>query len=131
MEITIKRSTDKPTLTADDFKRAVVGDTSLSGGEGEPLMWTDPVTGQKRYINVAPESGEFSTDDVRGDDDSICRFVDKLRDIARILDARVTCEGEDITEQTPAPPKRTGCASIIVCAVSFIAVAVFILLSFR
>ena len=81
-EVTIKRATGKPPLTADDFKRIVTEDSSLSGGEREPITWTDPTGGQTRCINVAPESGELSTADTRGDDASICRFLDKLRSIA-------------------------------------------------
>src|SRR6266498_322279 len=121
-EVSIKRATGKPPLTADDFRRIVTEDSSLSGGEREPITWTDPTTGQTRYINVAPESGELFSDDTRGDDASICRFLDKLRSIAGKLDARVTGEGEDITEPTPASPPRGGCMSVIVCAVALLAV---------
>lgn len=101
-EVIIKRSTGKPPLTADDFKRVVMEDGSLSGGEQGPIIWTDPTSGEKRYINIAPESGELSTDDTSGDDPSICRFLDKLRSVARLLGARVTGEGDDITDD-PAP----------------------------
>jgi len=131
-EVTIKRSTGKPPLTQEDFDRIVKDDTSFSGGKREPIIWTDATSGQKRYINVAPESGELSTDDTRGDDDSICRFLDKLRSIARLLDARVWGEGEDITEPAPAPARRAGCTSLIVCAVALLAlVALVVVVSLR
>jgi len=131
-EITIRRSTGKPQLTADDFKRVVKEDSSLSGGEREPIIWTDPTSGQKRYINVAPESGELSTDDTGGDDASICRFLHKLRSIATKLDARVTGEGEDITEPaSAAPTTKGGCVPVIVCAVALLAVIVFAIIGLR
>ena len=130
-EITIKRSTGKPLLTADDFKRIVMEDSSLSGGEREPIFWTDPTTSQKRYINIAPESGELSTDDTRGDEDDIYRFVEKLRSIARLLDARVTGEGEDITDPAPASTPKGGCISVIVCAVAVLAVIAFAVIGLR
>ena len=119
-EVTIRRSTGKPPLTADDFKRVVMEDSSLSGGEREPVIWTDPMSGQKRYINIAPESGELSTDDTQGDDVSICRFLDKLRSIGRLLDARVIGEGEDITDKAPASSSKGGCMSVIVCVVTLV-----------
>jgi hypothetical protein len=130
-EVSIKRAAGKPPLTADDFKRIVAEDSSLSGGEREPITWTDPVSGQTRYINVAPESGGLWTDDTRGDDDSICRFLDKLRTIAGKLDARVDGEGEDITEPAPASPPKGGCMSVIVCAVALLAVITFAIIGFR
>jgi hypothetical protein len=68
---------------------------------------------------------------MQGDEESICRFLDKLRSIAQLLDARVIGEGEDITDPTPTPPKRAGCASVIVCAVAFIAIVAFVLMSLR
>jgi hypothetical protein len=125
-EVSIKRSAEKPPLTQEDFNRIVKEDSSLSGGQREPIIWTDPTSGQKRYINTAPESGELSTDDTRGDDDSICRFLDKLRSIARLLDARVSGEGEDITDPTPTPPRRAGCTSVVVCAVALVALLAFV-----
>jgi hypothetical protein len=84
-EVTITRSSGKPPLTAEDFSRIVKGDSSLSGGEGEPIVWTDPVTGRKRYINIVPEDGALSTADMQGDEDSILRFLDKLRGVAKLL----------------------------------------------
>jgi hypothetical protein len=130
-EVTIKRATGKPALTADDFKRIVAEDSSLSGGEREPITWTDPTSGQKRCINIAPESGELSTDDTGGDDASLCRFVDKLRSIAGLLEARVGCEGEDITDPEPASPPKGGCTSVIVCAAVLLAVIAFAILGLR
>jgi len=127
IEITITRSTGKPPLTAEDFIRVVKEDDSLSGGEREPIVWTDPTTGQKRYINIAPESGELATDDTRGDEDSICRFLDKRRSIARLLDARVFGEGEDITDPAPPLPPRAGCTSVIV----LVAVVAFVIIRIR
>jgi len=112
-EVTIRRPTGKPPLNEDDFRRLVKEDSSLSGGEREPIIWTDPTNGQKRYINVAPESAELGTDDTRGDEDSICRFLDKLRSIARVLDACVSGEGEDITEPAVAPSPKAGCMAIL------------------
>ncbi len=128
-EVTIKRSAGKPPLTKEDFARIVAEDASLSGGQREPIVWTDPQGGRKRYINVVPESGELSTADTHGDEDSICRFLDKLRSIARLLDARVIGEGEDITDSSPTPPPRAGCASVIIVAIAFIAITVCTLLS--
>src|SRR5262249_46265602 len=119
-DVSIKRAAGRPPLTAEDFRRIVTEDSSLSGGEREPITWTDPVSGQTRYSNVAPESGELSTDDIRGDEESICRFLDKLRSMAGKLDARVTAEGEDITEPRPASPPKGGCMSVIVCAVALL-----------
>jgi hypothetical protein len=130
-EVTIKRSTGKPPLTADEFRRVVMEDDSLSGGEREPIIWTDPTSGQKRYINVAQESGELSTDDTRGDDESICRFLEKLRSIARVLGARVSGEGEDITDSAPAPSPKGGCMSVIACAASLGALATVVILCLR
>jgi hypothetical protein len=130
-EITIKRSPGKPLLTADDFKRVVVEDSSLSGGEREPIFWTDPVTGQKRYINITPESGELSTDDTKGDEDSVYRFLEKLRSIARLLDARVTGEGEDITDPAPASTPKGGCISVIMCTVAVLVVIAFAIVGLR
>ena len=130
-EVSIKRAAGKPSLTTDDFRRIVTEDSSLSGGEREPITWTDPVSGQTRYINVAPEAGELSSDDTRGDDASICRFLDKLRSIASKLDARVTGEGEDITEPAPASPPKGGCMSVIVCAVALLAVIAFAIIGLR
>jgi len=121
----------KPPLTADDFKRVVVADNSLSGGEREPIIWTDPTSGQTRYINTAPESGGLWTDDTKGDDESICRFLDKLRSIAQQLDARVTGEGEDITDPAPASTLKRGCMSIVVCAVALLAVIAFTIIGSR
>ncbi len=130
--VTIKREATKPPLTPDDVRHVVEQDSSLSGGDREPIIWTDPTNGHKRYINgVNPETGELETDDMRGDEDSICRFLDKLRSIARILDARVFGEGEDITEPTPAPARRAGCASVLVCALAFIVVLVILTSSWR
>jgi hypothetical protein len=130
-EVAIKRPTGRPSLTSEDFTRIVREDASLSGGQREPIVWTDPQDGRKRYINVVPESGELSTADMQGDEDSICRFLDKLRSIARVLDARVIGEGEDITDPTPASPRRGGCASVIACAASFIVIVVCVFLSLR
>ena len=130
-EIIIRRATGKPPLTEGDFKRVVMEDRSLSGGEREPIVWTDPVSGQKRYINTAPESGALSTDDTRGDDKSINRFLDKLRSIAQVLDARVSGEGEDITDPTPASPPKGGCMSVIACAVAMIAIIAFVVIGRR
>jgi len=130
-EVTIRRPTGRPPLTADDFVRVVMEDSSLSGGEREPIVWTDPANGQKREINIAPESGALSTDDTRGDDDSICRFLDKLRSIARILDARVVGEGEDITDPPPAAPPKVGCMSVIACAIALIAVVASVIIGLR
>jgi hypothetical protein len=130
-EVSIKRVAGKPPLTADDFKRIVAEDSSLSGGERGPIIWTDPVSGQTRYINVVPEAGELASDDTRGDDASICRFLDKLRSIAGKLDARVTGEGEDITEPPPASSPKGGCMSVIVCAVALLAVVAFVTMGLR
>ena len=129
--VTIKRSPDKPPLTGQEFRRLVQEDGSLSGGEREPIIWTDPANGTERYINVAPEAGELETDDMRGDQDSICRFLDKLRSIARILDARLFAEGEDITEPTPAPARHAGCASVLVCALALFVVLISLISSRR
>jgi hypothetical protein len=131
IEITIRRAPGKPLLTAADFKRIVTEDSSLSGGEREPITWTDPTSGQTRYINVAPESGELSTDDTRGDDASICRFLDELRSIAGKLDARVIGKGEDITEPAPASSPKGGCMSVIVCEVALLAVTTFVIIGLR
>jgi hypothetical protein len=128
---TIKRLPEKPLLTGEEFRRVVEQDSSLSGGGQEPIIWTDPTTGQERYINADPATGELETDDMRGDEDSICRFLDKLRSIARILDARVFGEGEDITEPTPAPAQRAGCASVLVCALAFVVVLVIAVSNWR
>ncbi len=95
--VTIKRSDEKPPLTGEEFRRVVEQDSSLSGREPEPIIWTD---------------------DMRGDEDGICRFLDKLRSLSRILDARVFGEGEDITEPTPAPDRRAGCTSVLLCALA-------------
>lgn len=130
-EVTIKRATGKPPLTADDFKRIVTEDSSLSGGEREPIIWTDPTSGETRYINVAPDSGVLATDDTRGDDASICRFLDKLRSIAGKLDARVTGEGEDITEPEPASAPKGGCMSVIACVVALLVVMAFAVIGLR
>ena len=129
-EVNIKRLTGKPPLTAEDFKRVVIEDSSLSGGERGPIIWTDPTSGQKRYINIAPESGELSTDDTGGDEVSICRFLDKLRSIAGELDARVIGEGEDITAAPTSPPKR-GCMAVIVCTVALLTVTLFVIIGLR
>src|SRR5207247_6681908 len=102
-EVTIKRAAEKPSLTQEDFDRIVREDSSLSGGKCEPIIWTDPSGGQSRYINIAPESGELSSDDTRGPEESGLRFLEKLRSIARLLDARLLAEGEDITD---APATR-------------------------
>ena len=121
--VTIKRVETKPPLNAADVRRLVEQDSSLSGGDQEPIIWTDPTGGKTRYINcVDPETGELETDDMRGDEDSICRFLDKLRSIAHTLDARVFGEGEDITEPHPPPSPRAGCTSVMVCAVALLAV---------
>jgi hypothetical protein len=130
--VTIKRVGAKPPLTAEDVLRLVEQDTSLSGAEREPIIWTDPASGKTRYINcVDPATGALETDDMRGDEDSVCRFLDKLRSIARILDARVFGEGEDITEPTPAPAQRAGCASVLVCALVFVVVLVIMISNWR
>jgi hypothetical protein len=130
-EVAIRRPTGRPSLTSEDFTRIVREDASLSGGQREPIVWTDPQDGRKRYINVVPESGELSTADMQGDEDSICRFLDKLRSIARVLDARVIGEGEDITDPTPASPRHGSCASVMACAAGFIVIVVSVLLSLR
>ena len=64
--VTIKRSDEKPPLTGEEFRRVVEQDSSLSGREPEPIIWTDSTSGQKRYINVDPATGEMWTDDMRG-----------------------------------------------------------------
>lgn len=126
--VTIKRGGSKPPITAEDVRRLVEQDSTLSGGEREPIIWTDPASGQKRYINtVNPETSELETDDMRGDEDSICRFLDKLRGVAGALDARVFGEGDDITEPHPPPPRRAGCTSVIACAVALITLAAVVI----
>jgi hypothetical protein len=130
-EVTIKRAIGKPPLTADDFKRIVTEDRSLSGGEREPITWTDPTSGQTRYINVAPDSGALSTDDTRGDDASICRFLDKLRSVAGKLDARVIGEGEDITEPATGSTPKGACISVLVCVAALLAVIAFVMIGLR
>ena len=103
--LTIKRAAGKPPLTPQDIERLVKEDGSLSGGNMNPIIWTSPTGKRQRYIN--PDADNLWTDDVKDDDD--CQFLDKLRNIARSLDARVFGEeeGEDITEegeQTPIAP---------------------------
>jgi hypothetical protein len=129
--VTIKRVGGKPPLTTEDVRRVVEQDSSLSGGEREPITWKDPASGKTRYINtVDPATGELETDDMRGDEDSISRFLDKLRSIAMALDARVFGEGDDITEASPPPRPRAGCASVITCAVALLALAAVVIACF-
>jgi len=129
-EISIKRASGKPPLTADDFNSLVKEDSSLSGGDLEPIIWTDPTSSQTRYINISPESGELSTDDTQGNESDLKRFLEKLRSIASKLDARMTAEGEDITDQKPTSPPTGGCMSIIVCAAGLIVVIAIISIGF-
>ena len=126
-EVTIKRAADKPPLTPQEIERLIKADTSLSGGDKEPIVWTSPTDGRKRYINVATD--HLSTDDLKGDSDAqVLEILDKLRSMAGILDARVFGEGdEDITDPGVDPPKRTGCTSVIVCAVAFIGVVIVVI----
>ena len=128
---TIKRAADKPPLTPRDIERLVKADASLSGGDKEPIIWTNHTDGRQRYINV--ETDHLWTDDLKGDDDSqVLAILDKLRGMAGSMDARVFGEGDgDITDPGVDPPKRAGCATFIVCAVVFIAVGTILIVSLR
>lgn len=125
--VTIRRLTDKTPLSATDFKRLVAEDVSLIGGDQGPIIWTDQASGNQRYINVVPESGELETDDLGGEEESICRFLEKLRGVAKALDARLTCEGEDITDPAPVSVSvsKTGCMPVIVSLTLVLALAAF------
>lgn len=125
--VTIRRLTDKTPLSATDFKRLVAEDVSLIGGDQGPIIWTDQASGNQRYINVVPESGELETDDFGGEEESICRFLEKLRGVAKALDARLTCEGEDITDPAPVSVSvsKTGCMPVIVSLTLVLALAAF------
>jgi hypothetical protein len=125
--VTIKRAPEKPPLAAQEFQRLVQEDGSLSGVGENSIIWTDSANGTKRYINLNPEKGELETDDTRGDEEGICRFLDKLRSIASILDARVFGEGQDITDPTQVPGRRAGCASVILCVLAFVALLAILL----
>ena len=117
---TIKRAADKPPLTPEEIARLIEADASLSGGDKEPIVWTSPTDGRKRYINVATD--HLWTDDLKGDGDAqVLEILDKLRSMARILDARVFGEEDgDITDPGVDPQKRAGCTSVMVCAVALV-----------
>lgn len=79
---TIKRAADKPPLTPEEIARLIEADASLSGGDKEPIVWTSPTDGRKRYINVATD--HLWTDDLKGDGDAqVLEALDKLRSMAR------------------------------------------------
>ena len=124
---TIKRTAGKPPLTPEEIARLIEADVSLSGGGKEPIVWTSPTDGRKRYINVATD--HLWTDDLKGDGDAqVLEILDKLRSMAGILNARVFGDGDgDITDPGIDPPKRAGCTTVIVCAVAFIGVVAFVI----
>ena len=124
---TIKRAADKPPLTPEEIARLIKADASLSGGDKEPIVWTSPTDGRKRYINVEPD--HLWTDDLKGDGDAqVLEILDKLRSMAGILDARVFGDGDgDITDPGVDPPKRAGCTSVIVCAIFGVIIVLFII----
>jgi len=55
----------------------------------------------------------------------------ELRSIARQLDARVTGEGEDITDPAPTSSPKRGCMAVIVCVVALLAVIVIAIIGRR
>jgi len=128
---TIKRAADKPPLTSEEIARLIKSDASLSGGDKEPIVWTSPTDGRKRYINV--ETDHLWTDDLKGDGDvQVLEILDKLRSMAGILDARVFGDGDgDITDPGVDPPNRAGCTTVIACAVVFIGVVAIVIHSLR
>ncbi len=121
---TIKRETDKPPLTPEEFVRLIEADESLSGGHQEPIVWTNPASGETFYINA--ETDRLWTDDLGGDSETrALEMLDKLRNIAGELDARVYGDGEeDITEPSNGPPNATGCTAIIACLAALTGIAI-------
>jgi hypothetical protein len=99
--VSVKRNAAKPLLAATDIDRLVQDDASLSLESDSTLTWKDPASGNAMTINF--ESGELWTDSHR--DLAVESFLEKLRHIAVLLDARVIGEeGEDLTEPEAAEP---------------------------
>jgi hypothetical protein len=93
--ITIKRPAGKPSLTTQDYEWLLENDGALSKTSEGTLIWTPPHIQQEFYITL--ESNHIWTDNIASDESGA--FVEKLREIAVQLDARVYDEeGDDITE---------------------------------
>ena len=117
--VTIERPAGKSPLRPQDFARLVKNDESLSKTNEGVLIWTHPTIRQDFYLTI--ESNHLWADGVTRDKTD--EFVEKLREIAGRLDARVYGEeGEDITESELGPmgakEKWGGAVGILLVMVS-------------
>ena len=99
--VEVRRPGDRPSLTPDDFDRLVENDASLTLTEGRLIVWSGSESFDPLDVNV--ESDRLWTDSIGGG--AQATKLEKLREIARFLDAKVIGEeGEDLTEDFPGDP---------------------------
>lgn len=102
--VEVKRAGNKPPLTTSDFEKLMKDDVSLVPLNGRLIVWDQSRAGKPLHLNI--ESDRLWTDAL--DRDSQAIHLNKLREIAKILDARVFGEeGEDFTEEDPDDPGRS------------------------
>ena len=125
--VEVRRPADRSSLTRDDFERLVESDSSLTLTDERLIVWNGPENLDPLNVNV--ESDRLWTDSIGGRAQT--NYLEKLREIARFLDAKVFGEeGEDLTEEFPSDPDhpRHGVSAFVGLVLFIVTIPVLALL---